>query len=58
MIVQRATAETYAAVIDAKLAVKVGYGSWSPGESNIQIGQKSWKLICSGPQFAVWEAVF
>ena len=23
-----------------------------------QVGQKDWKLASSGPQFAVWEAVF
>lgn len=55
---QRATAETYAAVIDSKVAVKVGYGNWSPNDANLQVGQKEWKLNCSGPQFAVWNAEF
>lgn len=56
--VHKAVADVYAAVIDNKIAVKVGYGSWSPEHSNIQIGQETWKLNCSGPQFAVWDAVF
>ena len=36
-MVQRATNDVYAALIDSKLCVKVGYGNWSPGEAGVQV---------------------
>jgi len=56
--VHKAVADVYAAVVDSKIAVKVGHGNWSPEHSDIKIGQSGWKLNCSGPQFAVWDALF
>ncbi len=53
-----ARAEVYAATIDNKLAMKVGHGDWSPETSGVKLGQTQWKLNCSGPNFAVWDAVF
>ena len=37
VVVQRATNDVYAALIDSKLCVKVGYGNWSPGEAGVQV---------------------
>ena len=56
--VHKATAEVYAASIDKKCVVKVGPGNWSPKDDGLQIGQKDWKLVTSGPNFAVWDAVY
>jgi Alpha-amylase C-terminal beta-sheet domain len=53
--VRRATADVYAACIDSKVCVKVGYGNWSPGQDGVDIGQRDWGLAHSGPNFAVWE---
>ena len=53
----KAATDVYAATVDKKLAMKVGWGDWSPETANVQVGQKSWALNCSGPNFAVWEAV-
>jgi alpha-amylase len=36
----------YAAVIDNKLAVKLGHRDWCPGHG--------WQLVASGDRFAVW----
>ncbi|KAK9843998.1 hypothetical protein WJX81_001575 [Elliptochloris bilobata] len=58
VMVQKSAAALYAATIDNKLAMKVGAADWSPLDGNVQVGQKDWKLASSGPQFAVWEAVF
>ena len=30
----------------------------SPASDNLDVGQKGWKLLASGFQFAVWEATF
>ena len=30
----------------------------SPTTDKVDVGQKGWKLVHSGFQFAVWEAVF
>ncbi|CAL5221418.1 g3605 [Coccomyxa viridis] len=57
VVIQKASTDVYAASIDNKIAMKVGPGDWSPEMVNLQMGQKEWKLLCSGPQFAVWEAV-
>ena len=56
--VHKATADVYAASVDKKIAVKVGPGNWSPNEDGLQVGQKEWKLATSGPNFAVWDAVY
>ena len=37
----------YAAIIDGKVAVKIGPGEWSPGSA--------WHVAVDGEQFAVWE---
>jgi alpha-amylase len=55
--IRKAYGDLYAAVIDRKLAVKIGYGSWSPLDER-ESGAKDWKMLHSGPHFAVWEAVF
>lgn len=47
--VNLATSDVYAATIDDKLAMKIGHGDWSPNRDG-----GTWKLECSGPQFAVW----
>ena len=57
VVIQKATSDVYAASIDNRVAMKVGPGDWSPAMVNLQVGQKEWVLRCSGPQFAVWEAV-
>jgi putative AlgH/UPF0301 family transcriptional regulator len=58
VLVHKASADTYAATIDKKIAMKVGWGSWSPNEAGVQIGQKDWLLATSGPNFAVWDAIY
>lgn len=58
VLVHKATNDVYAASIDKKIAVKVGPGNWSPQDGGVQIGQKDWTLAISGPNFAVWDAVF
>ena len=42
----KAEKDLYAAVIDGKVAVKLGSNDWNPGEG--------FKLLSSGDQFAVW----
>lgn len=44
---QAATTTVYAAIIDGKLAMKIGPGSWSPSGSG-------WTLKTSGTNYAVW----
>lgn len=39
-------------------AMKVGPGNWSPNDDKVDVGQKEWKLLTSGFNYAVWEAVF
>jgi alpha-amylase len=56
--IRKAAGDVYAATIDDKVAMKMGHGDWSPRQSNLNLGQKEWKLVCSGPNFAVWEAVY
>ena len=36
-MVQRSTADVYAALVDSRVCVKVGYGNWSPGEGGVQV---------------------
>lgn len=54
----KAISDVYAATVDNKVAVKVGPGDWSPASTDLQIGQRDWVLNCSGPSFAVWDAIF
>ena len=49
--VKKAAGDVYAAIIDEKLAVKLGPGDWSPNTGPV----KTWKLASSGTGFAVWE---
>ncbi|GAB4334121.1 MAG: hypothetical protein OHK0038_10830 [Flammeovirgaceae bacterium] len=44
--IQQATANLYAAIIDSKVAMKIGSDSWSPGAG--------WTLAASGTNYAVW----
>jgi alpha-amylase len=46
--VQTATSSVYAAIIDGKVAMKIGPGSWSPSGS--------WTLATSGTNYAIWTA--
>jgi alpha-amylase len=41
------TSGKYAAVIDQKIAVKIGPASWSPGDG--------WEVAVDGPDYAVWK---
>lgn len=45
--VQAADGSKYAAIIDGKVAVKVGWGDWSPAGSD-------WTVASSGQNYAVW----
>ena len=58
VVIQKATTDAYAATVDAKIAMKVGPGDWSPQMANLQMGQRDWALACSGHNFAVWEALY
>ncbi|EFN55550.1 hypothetical protein CHLNCDRAFT_31136 [Chlorella variabilis] len=58
VMVRKAYNELYAAVIDKKVAMKMGPADWSPTKDGVDVGQKKWQLVHSGFQFAVWEAVF
>ena len=48
--------DLYAATIDGKIAMKIGPASWSPAHDNKCAG-KEWKLLHSGPNFAVWQGL-
>lgn len=50
--------DLYAATIDKKITMKIGPASWSPGQDKVDVGQKEWKLVASGFNWAVWEAIF
>ena len=45
----------YAAVVDGRVAVKLGPGSWSPTAAGVPIaqGRSEWALTTSGNDFAV-----
>ena len=45
----------YAAVVDGKVAVKLGPGSWSPTDAKVPVanGRTDWALVTSGNDFAV-----
>lgn len=55
--IHKAYGDLYSAIIDKKVAMKIGPGDWSPTSDKVDVGQKEWKLLHSGPNFAVWEAV-
>lgn len=44
--IQAAEQGRYAAIVDGRLAVKIGWGDWSPGAG--------WALSASGRNYAVW----
>ena len=44
--IQRAENKLYAAIVDGKVAVRLGTKTWTPG--------KGWTLAASGTQYAVW----
>jgi len=44
--VQKAEGTVYAAIIDSKVAMKIGSGSWDPGYG--------WTIAASGTDYAVW----
>ncbi len=46
--IQQATANVYAAIIDDKVAVKIGSGDWSPSDVN-------YTLVASGNNYAIWS---
>jgi alpha-amylase len=52
--IKKAYNDLYAAVVDKKLAVKIGSGSWSPSQEPGEVGSRNWELLHSGPNFAVW----
>jgi alpha-amylase len=43
-----ASSNLYSAVIDDKLCMKIGEGSWCPSDVE-------WKLAASGNRYAVWH---
>ena len=55
VVVKKATGDVYAAVIDDKVAIKMGSGDWSPNSPATKASGKDMKLASSGFQFAVWE---
>lgn len=54
-MVKKAVNDMYAATIDDKIAVKIGYGDWSPKSAGIKLNGHELKLASSGLNFAVWE---
>ena len=57
VMIKKATNDVYAAVIDDKIAMKIGSGDWSPRSNGIKLSGNDPKIACSGPNFAVWESV-
>ncbi|KAG2436035.1 hypothetical protein HYH02_011747 [Chlamydomonas schloesseri] len=55
VVVKKSAADVYAALIDDKVAVKLGPGDWSPNHQGIKVNGKELKVSVSGFQFAVWE---
>ena len=41
----------YAAIIDEKVAVKIGPGHYEPPS-----GQRKWSSACEGKDYKVWES--
>lgn len=56
MVVKKSAGDVYAAIIDDKVAVKLGPGDWSPNNAGVRINGRDMKLSSSGYQYAVWEA--
>lgn len=54
VVIRRAAADCYAALIDDKLAMKMGHGDYSPNHDVSSNGSFRWQLVVSGPKFAVW----
>ena len=53
--IRRATADVYAATVDDVLAMKIGFGEYSPNrDTSISCGVKRWECTVSGVNFAVW----
>jgi len=50
VVVQRAYNDVYAAIVNKKVAVKIGPGDYSPNSG----GTKDWTMLHSGKNFAVW----
>ena len=49
----------YSAVIDERVAMKMGPGDWSPNHDHTiqsSIPGKTWEIASSGHNYAVWEA--
>jgi alpha-amylase len=51
LYIETATSDVYAAIIDGRVAMKLGPGDWSP----VRTDRSPWKLTLSGKNFAVWE---
>lgn len=58
MDICEANNEVYAALVDRKIVVKIGRGSWDPAKAGVNVDQKAWLLAVEGPGFCVWEAHF
>lgn len=56
VVVKKAYNDLYAAIVDGKIAMKIGPGNWSP-KTEKDTGMKDWKLLHSGYNFAVWEGI-
>ena len=56
--IHKAQHNLYAAVIDNKLALKLGPGEWSPKTAGVDVGQKAWLLAMAGNMFTIWEAAY
>ncbi|KDD74952.1 hypothetical protein H632_c966p0, partial [Helicosporidium sp. ATCC 50920] len=53
----KAYADLYAAVVDQRVAIKMGGADWSPQGDRVDPGSgRAWKLASSGTNFAVWTA--
>ena len=55
MEILQADGALYAAVVDGKVAVKLGPGSWSPAAAGVPLadGCADWALVTCGNEFAV-----
>ena len=56
--IREAKNDIYAAVVDNKLAIKIGPGAWTPEKAGVDMGQKAWSVAMSGYMFTIWEAEF
>ncbi len=55
MEILHADSALYAALVDGKVAVKLGPGSWSPADAGLPLadGCADWALVTCGNEFAV-----